>query len=979
MRLPVALVVAVVGLVCLIGAPMGSATAQPAAKPLLRLHRATFDARAPGRRAPTQALVAAASGSYAIMQFRGPISPADRSDLERTGVTILGYLPDYAYLVSGQPVQFDVAERLPQLYARVPFTLADKLAPALLRAVARGDTSVGPLRIIAWPGQEAAMRRGLLQLRLTSAYADTTTLLTMAGLPAVRWIEPATRPRLLNDKARSIMRVDEAAWQTRGLFGAGQVVAVADSGLDTGDPDTISPDFAGRIVATHVLSPGGDLGDNFGHGTHVAGSVAGAGVQSGADPAQHQYEKTFAGVAPEASLVIQAFEATTEGDVVGLDPDFYKLFEQAYDDGARVHTNSWGDPTGPISPTEETYGAYPYGAQRTDAFVWEHPDMAVFFAAGNEGVDGRHSRVRCVDGDGVTDPDSLLSPGTAKNVITIGASESQRNTGGLSRVPWLVLTDLCFIVQPIATDLPSNNPEGMAANSSRGPTDDGRTKPDIVAPGTNIVSNRSHYPKASTLWGAYDENYAYAGGTSMAAPLAAGAGVLVREWLTMRGLPNPSAAAVKATLLNTTHDMAPGQYGDDSVQEIPYDRPNNVVGWGRVDLGFLNLAAPYLLWVDDHVDGLSTGEAAEYEHTIGRPLEVLTTTQPLRIMLAWSDPPADLSAARQLVNDLDLTVVGPGGVTYYGNAAATGDRINNVEGVVIDRPPVGRYSVQVRAHNVPVASQPYALAVGGPIAAVGQLTVRKTAEPATLISPGGLITYTLSLSAGNRPITHTVALTDALPANTNFVAASGGGALVGRIVKWTIPSLTANQTIMRTLMVRAGDVLADGISIVNSDYRAENDVDLPGVGYPVTVIVDVPPAPPGTLTLAKDAGRRVTIAPGGLITYTLTVRAQDGPVSNVALTDTLPLGSVFVAASGAHARAGPGGIVVIWQLGNLADGQTVKRTLTVRVPLGVANGTLIENADYLVTASDSAPVDGPLVSISVQIPPRQLWLPVARR
>ena len=91
--------------------------------------------------------------------------------------------------------------------------------------------------------------------------------------------------------------------------------------------------------------------------------------------------------------------------------------------------------------------------------------------------------------------------------------------------------------------------------------------------------------------------------------------------------------------------------------------------------------------------------------------------------------------ARQLVNDLDLTVVGPGGVTYYGNAAATGDRINNVEGVVIDRPPVGRYSVRVRAHNVPVASQPYALSVGGPIAAVGQLTVRKTAEPATLISP----------------------------------------------------------------------------------------------------------------------------------------------------------------------------------------------------------------------------------------------------
>src|SRR5262249_58509561 len=129
----------------------------------------------------------------------------------------------------------------------------------------------------------------------------------------------------------------------------GRGVAVVGSGLDRGDLATISPDFAGRIMATQVLSPGGDLADTNGHGTHVAGSVAGAGVQSGANPAQQQYAGSFAGVAPEAQLVIQAFEALPDGSTVGIPNDYYTLFQQAYNDGARIHTNSWGDYTGPIS------------------------------------------------------------------------------------------------------------------------------------------------------------------------------------------------------------------------------------------------------------------------------------------------------------------------------------------------------------------------------------------------------------------------------------------------------------------------------------------------------------------------------------------------------------------------------------------------------------------------------------------------------
>lgn len=85
------------------------------------------------------------------------------------------------------------------------------------------------------------------------------------------------------------------------------------------------------------------------------------------------------------------------------------LFQQAYDDGARVHTNSW------VAPTRGRYDVY---AQQVDQFVWEHRDLAICFAAGNDGID--------IDGNGFIDYGSIGSPGTAKNCITVGATENNR-------------------------------------------------------------------------------------------------------------------------------------------------------------------------------------------------------------------------------------------------------------------------------------------------------------------------------------------------------------------------------------------------------------------------------------------------------------------------------------------------------------------------------------------------------------------------
>jgi hypothetical protein len=750
---------------------------------------------------------------------------------------LLEYLPDFAYLVRGSPDQLAAAERLPQVASRSALTLADKLDPALLAALRDGSASVGRLRLLGWPDDGGALARDLAATAFNTAdLASVDGLLRAAALPSVRWIEPSARPRLLNDVARSIMHVG-SAWQDHGLYGAGQIIAVADSGLDTGNPQTLSADFAGRLMATHVLATGGDIADSDGHGTHVTGSAAGSGAQSGAQPAQHQYAGSFAGVAPEAGLVIQAFEANASGEIIGLDPDYYKLFDQAYADGARVHTDSWGDTTSAVAGPAQ-YGGYPSGSRDTDRFMWEHPDMAIFFAAGNSGRDGVPDSAHfCAGGDGVVDSDSLLAPGTAKNVITVGAAESRRPSSGRGATPWFYfdLYSFCFNTAPIRDDLSSDNPAGMAAFSSRGPTDDGRVKPDIVAPGVNIVSSRSHAPNAGTLWGVHETNpnYVYSGGSSMATPLAAGAGALAREWLLARGHANPSAAAVKALLLDTAYDMSPGQYGTGANREIPAARPNNVEGWGRVDLGFMS-APPQAVWVDDHMIGLATGQSDTFASAPGRSLTVVDSAQPLRIMLAWTDPPGSLSAQKKLVNDLDLTVTGPGGVIYRGNGAAGGDRLNNVEGIAIDNPPVGQYRVEVRGYNVPIDTQAYALAVAGSLGGASPLTLIKRADPQLEVSRGGLITYTLALSA-DRAIVKPLTLTDTLPLHTSFVSASDGGVLSGAVVTWSIPSLAAGATLTRTLVARVDQTTGGDVAIVNTQYGAADGADPPAGGPPVSV------------------------------------------------------------------------------------------------------------------------------------------------
>ncbi|HEY1015238.1 MAG TPA: S8 family serine peptidase [Herpetosiphonaceae bacterium] len=954
-----------------LSAPARAQQPPSAAGPLLRLHRGTFDAREAGKlTGQTPAgweAAGAAPTPVAIIQFAGPVSAKQRANLEATGARVLEYLPDYAYLVSGGDGQLAAAAALAGVYARADFTLADKLSPGLLAALGRGEANLGKVNLKGWSDDLAPLKQSLAQAGLRRDQALTADqLLTLARLPEVRWIEARGVSKLQNQRGRQVMNVP-AVWQRYGYFGNGQIIAVTDSGIDTGVAATMSPDFAGRIVSTLVLSPGGDMGDQIGHGTHVAGSAAGAGVQSGANPAQHQYESSWAGVAPEAGLVVQAFEATATGEIVGFPiENYYGAFLQAYNAGARIHSNSWGDYTGPETDPEAQFGGYVLSSQITDQFVWDHPEATMLFAAGNSARDGTPGVFGfCTDGNGVVDPDSMVTPATAKNVISVGATESDTQ-GGYATVPWLLI-DFCFSTEPISSDVLANNVNGMAAFSSRGPTDDGRIKPELTALGTNIISNQSHYPEAGQNWGPVESNpnYNYSGGTSMATPQVAGAAALVRQWLAARGMAAPSAAAVKSILLNTTSDQGPGQYGVAAFREIPAERPNMVNGWGRADLGFITAPHPYALWVDDHASGLATGQSVAYNHTTARPLQVLTSTQPLRVMLTWTDPPASLSASRALVNDLDLIVTGPGGQRYYGNNVASGDRINNTEGLIINNPPVGAYSVEVRANNVPVSTQRYALTVAGALSTQSQLQLRKTATPAAEVAPGGLLTYNLALTANYNATNAQVVMTDELPENTEFVSASDGAVRTGpggSIVQWTIPSIAAGATVNRTLTVRVDPAATDGMTIVNSAYRAANNVDITAVGSPVSVPVRLPR---GQLSISKTANPGVFVRAGDLITYTLAIGNQGSPVSTARMTDTLPANTSFVAASGSYVRSGAGGSVIAWPIGALNTGQQASRTLTVRVFPETAPNTVISNNAYQVGAGNANRASGSSVDVTV--------------
>ncbi len=521
-----------------------------------------------------------------------------------------------------------------------------------------------------------------------SCEEDSTVLRELSEMTQiVSRLDPYVEPELTVNWVKAAIGIQtEDATPLLAWDGSGVLVGVADSGVDDSHPDLQSPVLDSVISRTEA---DGDP-ESKGHGTHVCGIIAGDGTAS---------QGKLRGVAPGARLVVQRL-MNGSGKLSGLPLELGELFQEAYDRGVRIHNNSWG---------HKVDGRYSIDSYEVDQFVYDHPDFLVVFSAGNDGIQTENGQP-AFDELGRILLMSVRSPATAKNALAVGASCSSRNDGPYAMRTWNYYNPK--FAYPLVGDEPvCGDPGYLAAFSSRGPSDDERIKPDLVAPGTVVVSARKSGSIENKVY-EHSEQYQYMSGTSQAAPVVSGAAAIIREYFSRERNHDASAALLKATLINGTTWLP------ISTAQMEVGQPNFHQGFGRLNLG-LTLPSPNnqdfrLVFTD--VDrkaaaALNSGIAAKSKRSRKVGVE---SGLPLLVTLAWTDKPG-----HGLQQNLDLTLVKPDGTKILGNhlmqrpSWSPRDRRNNVQQVVIVEPEPGPYLIHVIAYNTPFENQGFSLVATG--------------------------------------------------------------------------------------------------------------------------------------------------------------------------------------------------------------------------------------------------------------------------
>lgn len=615
-----------------------------------------------------QRAAAAPERLHAIVQ----VAREQRDAAVRSGVRLLDPLDGDLWLASVPSDPLRQGAIPPGVQAAWDLRPRDRVAPGLVARLAAGGTSRAALRVkifrdvsfeaarVAIVDTGARVTSALPKLRVLDVDVPLSALSSILACDEVRWVELAPRtPQFENDGLRVDAHVNEA--QALGLHGDGVVIGQWDDDV----ADFTHPDLAGRGTAGQSgLFP-------TVHATHVAGIAIGDGTNSVAHGGS---ALEWRGVATEAQIVgYGVLDALAETDsalvTFGID----------------VSTNSW---TWTVDGTNcFYYGDYAGDAPEYDAIVRGAlgAKLPVVFAAGNE-RDDADCAASVPGGYG-----SLPPPGTAKNVICVGAHHSD-----------------IHIMTPF---------------SSWGPTDDGRMKPDVSAPG---CQGSVDFGITSTFPGG---SYAPMCGTSMATPAVSGSiALLIQDWRALfPGDPRP--ATHKALLGGFAQDRGPAG-------------PDYRFGLGAIDVQASVQALRTATTIQDQVSDLVTAVWS---------FRVAPGTDTLRVTLVWDDPPAAELADTTLVNDLDLQLIGPSSGSHLPfilnpeapSAVATVgvNRLDNVEQVRVISPEAGAWIAFVKGTNVPVGPQEYSL-VGfdrRPPAGVAALVasgVNDTTVVVTWIRPG---------------------------------------------------------------------------------------------------------------------------------------------------------------------------------------------------------------------------------------------------
>ncbi|HUN81434.1 MAG TPA: S8 family serine peptidase [Phycisphaerae bacterium] len=673
--------------------------------------------------------------SLHLVQFAGPIHSDWYQELQRTGVKIVSYIPNNAYLVYGDAIQVASlqasASLAPEFQWNGEFTPFYKIHP-VVAARMNGPAPAENLCAIQMV-EDAAANQATLQLidqikahpvlnKITYlGYVNVMVDLPadkvsqIAARPEVVSIQPYVVPTLFCERQDQIVAGNLSgtgpsgpgylAWlQNQGFDqsqfdDSGFVVDLSDSPVDNG---TTSPYHfglwdSGLIGGSSHLAyerwegtAGTTLHGCDGHGNINAHIICGFDNSTGfpyADGAGFHYGLGVAPFVRVGSSVIFSPILDFPYGVSFTNPDYAALQSRAYNNGARVSSNSWGangiDINGMYTTESQIYDGLVRDAQSS---VLGLQGMVIVFAAGNAG-----------SGSG-----TVGTPATAKNIITVGAAEGVQPFGA---------PDNCHL-----SNSDSDNADDVATFSSQGPCRDGRHKPDIVAPGTHISGGVAQAASStftgqadpcfngsevcggsgSNFWPGGQEFYTASSGTSHSCPAVAGGCALIRQFFINHNLGIPSPAMTKAVLLNSARYMGNGNATGNLWSDAQ--------GMGEMNLSeaFKRGADPYTVFRDQLSEDIfmTTGESRTFSWQVQDP------QLPLRITIAWTDAPGSTSGAAYS-NNLDLTVTA-GGITYKGNSFAgsvsapggSADNKDNVESVFLLPGISGGVDITVTATNV---------------------------------------------------------------------------------------------------------------------------------------------------------------------------------------------------------------------------------------------------------------------------------------
>ncbi len=335
------------------------------------------------------------------------------------------------------------------------------------------------------------------------------------------------------------------------------------------------------------------------------------------------------GVAPEATLVIQKTNR-----ILTKAPEYIV-------EGMTLTNNSYGSPTNCYN-----VGLYDYTSKMIDEQIYTYPHLLHVFAVGNSG--------------------EMACEGTEKGYGTIMKSYAPNKNGVTAGAVTLDKEHYDF--------------------SSKGPTPDGRIKPELCAVTEQITSTRRNF------------NYGSFGGTSSAAAFVTGALALMYDAYENTHSALPENALIKAIACNTATDLG-------------HEGPDYKYGFGVVDVK----RAKAVIEEQQHIINIISKEEQKVHE-----LEVPAGLTEAKFLLYWNDLPAEAYPIAALVNDLDLSITDPNGNVIepwilsadIPNLPATRgqDKINNIEQITIKNPVAGTYTVKVNGNQFPlpqVQSQEY--------------------------------------------------------------------------------------------------------------------------------------------------------------------------------------------------------------------------------------------------------------------------------